>query len=74
MDWDPRMHAGHMPEEGKAPMSNPRNHVLQTSAILYLCVRYIVESANSDYMVQTTHVEGLQAVDIRLKQGAVKEH
>ena len=58
-----------MPEENKSPASNPRLHVLQTSAILYLCVRYIVEPANYKYTVQTPHVEGLQVVNICLKQG-----
>ena len=66
----PRRHAGHILEEDKSPASNPRLHILQTSAILYLCVRYIVEPANSEYTAQTPHMEGLLAVDICLKQGA----
>ena len=48
--WDAWLHAGHIPEEGKSPTSNPRLHVLQTSAILYFCVRYIVEKANDEYV------------------------
>ena len=35
----PRLHASHMPKEGKSPASNPRLNILQTSAILYHCVR-----------------------------------
>ena len=63
----PRLYAGYMPDEGKAPASNPKLHVLQTSAIHYLCVSYIVEPANSEHMAQPTHMEDMKAVDISRK-------
>ena len=60
------MHVNFMPEESKCPVPNPRLHDLQACA---LCVRYIIELVDPKYVTQAAHVEGLQVIDICLKQG-----
>ena len=52
-------------KKASLPTSNPRLHVLQASAILYLCFCCIVEPA---YTAKTTYMKSLQEVDIGLKQ------
>ena len=57
--WDPRVQAGHVPEESKSPTPSPRPHVLQASAILNLCVCYVIASADPECAAPAVYVDGI---------------
>ena len=64
MSGDPRLHAGHVSEEGKSPSSDNLLDILKACTVLHLNVRYVVKSADLKNASQAAHVESLQAIYI----------
>ena len=70
MGGDTRKHAGHVSEEGKSSLSDPRLDILKACPVLHLHVRYVDKSTDPKNASKATHVERLQAIYMQyLSQG-----
>ena len=66
MCGDPRLHAGHVPEESVSPMPNSVLDVLQKGAIFHLHILYAIEPADPKYTSVARIINVISVVSVSI--------